>query len=179
MISKKLLLIVFTALISLMGCSGESSESSETVIVVSEPDPELRQFDMVDTYGTNSEFEPVSNLAVSPFIQGGEFELFWNIHSHFDYYVDFRINTSPTLSGSQLVFSDYCDSLFSCHDYQYLYCDYQSDFDIVCENYLGETQVAYIGDYIERIPQTLYFILDTCDGHGLNCTYQAIPVVME
>ena len=177
MIIKKYLFIIVSILI-LAGCKGSVSVSSDDY---SDPDPDLRQFDVIDTYGYNSEFDPLSSLAISPFINDGEFDVFWDIRSNYDYYVDFRINSTPTLSGSQLVFADYCNSDFSCHSNQFLYCycEYQSDFDIICENSEGDIQAANIDHHINTIPQTLYLILDTCNGYGLDCQYQTIPIVFE
>ncbi|MGH1486646.1 MAG: hypothetical protein ACRBCI_10540 [Cellvibrionaceae bacterium] len=165
------------AFLLLVGCNGSSEVSVS--YSDSEPDPNFRQFDVIDTYGNNSEFDPLASLAISPFINDGEFDLFWHIDSDYDYYADFRINDRPTLAGSQLVFSEYCNSDFPCHNNQFLYCEYQSDFDVICENSNGDIQVANIGDQIDTIPQTLYLILDVCDGYGFNCEYQTIPIDFE
>ena len=178
MFKPALLLTFFISSLLLVGCGGGSVEVSATYSNDVD-DPELRQVDIIDTYGTNSEFEGVSSLAISPYINNGEFEVFWDILSNDDYYVDVRINTVPALAGSQLIFSDYCDSDYSCYDHQYLYCQYHSDFDVVCENYLGDVQVDNITGMIDTIPQRLFLIVDTCDGYGENCTYQTIPVLFE
>lgn len=173
-------IFILSIIFGLTACGGGSGSAEVSLgYSYSGDDTELRQFDVVDTYGNNSEFDSIADLAISPYINGGIFDLFWDIRTDYDYIVDFRINTTPTLAGSQLVFSDYCDSLSSCYNNQYLFCEYQSDFDMICENFRGDTQAAYIGDYINRIPQTLYLILDTCNGEGFNCNYQAIPVLME
>lgn len=173
-----LFIFILPIIFGLTGCGDDSVEVS-LGYNYSDNDTELYQFNVIDSYGTDSEFDSISSLAISPYINGGAFDLYWDIRTDYDYIVDFRINTTPTLAGSQLVFSDYCDSLSSCYDNQYLFCEYQSDFNMICENFKGDTQAAYIGDYIDRIPKTLYLILDTCNGEGFNCSYQAIPVLME
>jgi hypothetical protein len=173
-----LFFIILPIIFGLTGCGDDSVEVS-LGYSYSDKDNELYQFDVIDSYGNDSEFDSISNLAISPYINGGVFDLFWDIRTDYDYIVDFRINTTPTLAGSKLVFSDYCDALSLCYDNQYLYCEYQSDFEMVCENFKGDGQASYIGDYIDRIPKTLYLILDTCNGEGFSCNYQAIPVLME
>lgn len=139
------LLFLSVTLVVLAGCGGSSSGSGYVYIGTDTANPELRQFDIVDTDGTHSEFDSIEELEVSPLVNNGEFELFWDVYSDYDYFVDFRINTSPTVAGSQLVFSEYCDIHLTCHDYQSLYCEYQVDFDVACKDYKGDIQVANIG----------------------------------
>jgi hypothetical protein len=173
--NKSLLTVVLliVTLLALPACNYSVAVSSSSV------DPELQRFDIIDTYGNNSEFDPLNSLAISPYVNGGEFELFWDINSHQGYYTDLRINTRATLSGSQLVFSSYCDPDFPCHRNQALYCEYQSDFDVICEDSFGDIQRANIAHLISQIPERLYWIFEVCDGYGLNCDYQTIPVLME
>lgn len=141
--------------------------------------PILHQFHMIDTYGTNSEFDPVTHLAVSPFINAGQFEIFWDTQSTFDYFVEVRINDAPTTDRSRLISSNLCGPDYYCHDHQYQFCDYSSGFDIFCEASDGSLQSEYIGDLIETIPQDLYFILQVCDTGFYYCEYETRAVSVE
>lgn len=165
--------IIAVVIVLLAGCN-----ASVEVTATSDPGPELRQFDIVDTDGSNSEFDPLASLSISPFINNGEFELFWDVYSRIDYTLDVYIHSSATIPNSPPIFSQHCSPGDDCDDYPYLYCQYQTDFDVVCENASGDIQGENIGFLINRIPQTLYFILDICD-YGGYCEYQAIPVSME
>jgi hypothetical protein len=173
MLKKTLWLMLSVLFVS--GCNYSVSVSSGH----GHSDPELNQFDIIDTDGTNSEFEPIANLSISPFINDGEFEIFWDIRADEDYTVDFRINTNATLAGSQLIYAEHCSPGSPCHDNQFLYCDYENDFDVVCENANGDVEIGNIDRLITQIPQTLYFILDVCDSLSGYCELQAIPVLME
>jgi hypothetical protein len=163
------------ALLLISGCNYSVSVSTGS----SHADPELNQFDIIDTDGTNSEFEPIANLSISPYVNAGRFELFWDIHADHDYSVDFRINSGPSLTGSALIYSEICSPGSPCHDNQMLYCDYQTDFDVVCENANADAEFGNIDRLVNQIPQTLYFILDVCDTFSGYCELQAIPVLME
>ena len=136
-------------------------------------------FDMIDTDGTNSSFESVYDLNISPYINGGHFELFWETLAYSSYSIDIRVNTWPSLIGSQLLYTDTCGSFYLCDNTPILYCDYQTDFDIACESFFGHRQVANIGHLLTDIPQQLYFILDVCDNTSGYCDYQTLPVIME
>jgi hypothetical protein len=98
-----LLFFILPIIFGLAGCGDDSAEVS---LSYSYNDTELHQFDVIDSYGTNSEFDSTYNLAISPYINSGAFDLFWDIRTDYDYIFDFRINTTPTLAGSQLVFSE-------------------------------------------------------------------------
>lgn len=141
--------------------------------------PHLEQFDVIDTYGTNSHFSPVSELAISPYVNGGEFSLLWDIRSDYDYQVDVLVNRIPSLVGSQLVSSHSCGPGLNCDIHQYLDCEYTDYFLMQCEDSEGNLQSAYIDHLIDRVPQTLYMILDVCDSSDQDCSFQAIPVSMR
>ena len=108
--------LLFYILPIIFGLAGCGDDSVEVSLGYSYNDTELHQFDVIDSYGTKSEFDSTYNLAIYPYINSGAFDLFWDIRADYDYIFDFRINTTPTLAGSQLVFSGYCDSLSSCYD---------------------------------------------------------------
>lgn len=144
-----------------------------------EPHPNIRSFEIIDTYGTNSNFSPVSSLAISPYVNGGDFDLLWDIHSHQDYWVDIYVNSGPFLTGGQWISSTYCGPGLACDYHPVAACTYTDTFDVICEDANGDIQGAAIDHLITSVPQTLYFILDTCDVNFDNCEYQAIPVLME
>ena len=141
--------------------------------------PELRQFTVVDSYGTHSDFDPDIPLRVSPYIYFGAFDIQWDVYSFFDYEINFRINTLPSIYGSQLIAADDCSYYTDCYWDQQLYCQYQLDFDVVCESpSSSDIHVSNISHLISTIPQTVYFILEVCNDYAY-CEYQAIPVIMD
>lgn len=141
--------------------------------------PVLTTFEMVDTYNTNSEFEPDETLYISPYINSGYFDIYWNIFSDYDYFVEFRFNTDATTVGSRLITSEWCGPGLDCDDHQYQYCEYTSDFYLECESGSGLFQMEYIGDMIHQIPQSAYFIVQVCDTSFFYCESQIRHVVME
>lgn len=141
--------------------------------------PALRQFDIIDTYGTNSEFDNNTELAISPIINNGEFEIFWRVTSDVDYYVEFRINDRASPNGSRLISSELCGPFSFCHDNQYQFCDYSNSLNVRCESSSNHRQSAYIGDFLPNIPQDAYFILQVCDSAYFYCEYEARHVSIE
>ncbi len=140
--------------------------------------PTLYSFDMIDTYGTHSAYEDI-HLALSPYVNGGLFEVEWDVNYSDDYYIDLRINDINSIHGSRVITSEYCDPIFPCDRDQYQFCEYTPDFYVGCENSVGNYQEDYIGDMIHSIPQDLYFVLQVCDSQRFHCEYETLPVSME
>ncbi len=138
----------------------------------------MREFHVIDTYGTNTEFDNI-DLALSPFINAGEFEVFWDVRSDYDYFVELRFNDRPTTDGSRLISSELCGPYFYCDDHQYQFCDYTSGLTLECETSSGDFQYDYIGDLLYTIPQDAYLILQVCDTRFYYCEYDVLPVSME
>lgn len=176
----KIVIAVLSALI--LSACGESSlevyeEYSSEIYVTA---PELVSIGLLDSYGNHSDFDPNYLLTISPYINHGVFDIFWEVISNKSYIVDVRINNFDGIVGSQRLFTDICDPYYSdCFQEQMLLCDYDSHFDIACAEPNGETQVANIGHLVNQIPQSLYLIVDICNEFGEFCHYMSIPVSVE
>merc|ERR1712137_1532793 len=109
---------------TLAACDDDHHSGHHSHHQSSRANPELYQFDIIDTYGTNSEFDDTTELALSPLVNAGQFEVFWQTQSDRDYYVELRFNDKPSTDGSRLITSDFCGPFYYCHDNQYQYCDY-------------------------------------------------------
>jgi len=141
--------------------------------------PSLYQFHVIDTYGTNTEFDAPIELALSPYVNSGHFEAYWDLASEGDYFTELRINDIPSTDGSRLITSDMCGPYYPCHDNQYQFCEYTADFDISCETPSGDFQREYVGDMIDDIPDDLYLIFQVCDSSFFYCEYETRRVSME
>ncbi|VUD56440.1 hypothetical protein TDB9533_02095 [Thalassocella blandensis] len=140
--------------------------------------PQLYMANMVDTYAVNSEFDN-EHLALSPYVNFGEFEVFWDMRSEGDFFVELRVNDIDQSTGSRLITSDWCSPYSDCYHQQYQYCDYSSDFYLTCDTPSDTVQEEYIGDLVKTLPQDLYFIVQVCDTSFIYCEYQSFPVLME
>ncbi len=141
--------------------------------------PTLYQFHVIDTYETNTEFDTQTELAISPYVNSGLFEIFWETDSFDDYVVEFLFNTEASTIGASTVSRQYCGPYQSCHHQQYQFCEYTSNLYLACELPNGDFQSRYIGAELVNIPQDAYFILQVCDSNYFFCEYQARPVSME
>ena len=170
--------MVLTA--GLVACHGDSCYDDcydEPTHPASYP-PTLYSVDMVDTYYTNSEYDD-EHLALSPYVNFGEFEVFWDMVSRGDFFVEMKVNTRSDAVGSRVITSDWCSPWSDCYSYQYQYCEYSTDFYLSCETPSGSVQAEYIGDMLHTLPQDLYFILEVCDTSFIYCEYQSFPVLMQ
>ena len=139
----------------------------------------LKQFDMVDSYGYDSYFFPYAFLSISPFINGGLFDIYWSLDAYQDYYLELTISSDPSFTESQLIYTDQCDIYGGCHQEQALQCEFTPDLELNCGNHLGEYQDNYIGDWFDTFPQQLYLKLEICDDDFYYCEYSTKSVQFE
>ncbi len=172
-------LSIFSLAILLSACGGENGGGDYTIIYDDASAPYLRHFAIIDSYGHNSDFDYNVPLAVSPYINFGAFDLLWDVISDYHYQVNFRINTVPSVYGSQIIAADYCGPESPCHFDQQLFCNYQWNFDVVCESPFNDVHLSNIDNLITAIPQTVYFILEVCGDYENYCEFLALPVTME
>lgn len=160
--------------LGLTGCNVEVSDSDDYVAK-----PAVYAFNMVDSYKTNSEFED-EHLALSPYLYGGDFELFWDVGANQSYSLDIYVNDRPYLDNDAVLVShDDCSTLNSCHREQYQYCEYSANMNMYCTTASGDSQSGYIGHVVSQLPQDVYFILDACDTFSGLCESRTLQVLLE
>jgi hypothetical protein len=143
--------------------------------------PELEAFNIVDSYRTNSEFEPGIPLRISPYVDNGEFELFWELEKNVRYRAELFINDTPQLENAILVTSTWCGPDQNCGQFSYQYCEYQSNLRLQCaaperNNTVRDIDISPL---FEELPDTLYLSLEVCDQDLLYCEYQSRAVEFE
>ncbi|MFL0800683.1 MAG: hypothetical protein K6L80_09570 [Agarilytica sp.] len=184
--------VLLIALVSLLAACGEGGYSVETEYYYdsshdhhesdhqyAHDEPELYQFHIIDTYETNTEFDTHTFLALSPYENGGEFEIYWETESRDEYVVEFLFNTQPSPFGARTISQEYCGPYDYCDDNQYQFCEYTSNLYLACESSSGDYSERYIGDQLDTIPQDAYMILQVCDTQFFYCEYEARQVSME
>lgn len=170
-LTQSLLLI---CIIFMVGCGG----GSKTVHVVPPPvnyTPELRSFDMLDSYDVDTRVDDHTPLALSPYYYGGLFEVYWSANSLEDYVLELRINDRTSPNDSYLVHSERCGAGLWCDQAGTLICEYTSDFAMACE---GE-ELIDVSELFPNVPEELYLILQVCDIDSAYCEYDYYPVWME
>lgn len=143
--------------------------------------PELISFNMVDSYRTNSDIEPDVELRVSPYIDDGEFELFWEVNPDIRYRAELFINDRPNLANAISLTTSWCGPGRDCRNFSYQYCEYQSDLRLQCAAPEQNSPVrdVDISPLFDDIPEALYMMLEVCDRDIFYCEYQSLPVVFE
>lgn len=139
--------------------------------------PELRYFDIIDSYGVDTARNPRTELALSPFEYGGLFEIFWGVNSLEDYTVSLKINDRATLLNSITVHSEVCGANKWCDQAGSLVCEYTEDFYLSCDNSGRLADIAPL--FPNDPPQTLYLFLEVCDNDSFYCEYDYYPVEMQ
>lgn len=161
-------LVLFFCLL-LSACGGEMAERDFN------PTPTLLAFDIVDSYGVDTGYS-VKPLALDPYINNGLFDIFWKANSLYDYRLNVRINSTPDVSSSLLVYSDICGAGRACDQGGNVICEYTSDFYLSCNNARHPTDIAGL---MKRVPQNLYLMLEICDLDSPYCSYKYYPVSLQ
>lgn len=170
-LSQSLLLI---CVMVLAGCGG----GGKTVHVNPPPvnyTPELRSFDMFDSYDVDTRVDHHTPLALSPYFYGGLFDVFWHVSSREDYILELRINDRASPHGSFLVHSEWCGKGLWCDQDGALICEYTPHFTMACEG----NELVDISLLFPSVPRELYLILQVCDFDSPYCEYDYYPVWME
>ncbi len=167
-------LLIVSALALVTACGGEARQLDPPPGSFAEP--ELRAFHFIDSYGVSTEDEYDPLLIVDPYVDDGLFEIYWNVRSHADYRVEYRVNDIPSLTGSTLVYSERCGAGRQCDQSGLRLCQYYPDFTMACG---FDDFVTDVGHLIYQVPQTLYSILRVCRLNGAYCEYEYHPVRMR
>lgn len=177
---KTALLFVLSIIGLLAGCGGGGSSGGGAEHDTHYP-PRLDAFHLVDSYGDSSE-DGAPYLGLNPYIDGGQFEVYWYADNVHDYTIELRINDAPTLSGSRLISSDYCGVDLDCDREGIQFCEYYADFSMSCDppgTANPNQYITYFDDLVFTLPETLYLILDLCDTESDYCEYRTLEVVVE
>lgn len=140
--------------------------------------PELYGFSIVDSYGVDSDQDFVSPLSIDPNVDGGWFEIYWDVESHNDYTVEIALNDRADMRGAIVVGREYCGPRLACDDLGGHFCHYTKD------NYLGcawlDNEVHHnqkdVYDFLYEFPQPLYLNIRVCDLQGRFCEIGSLPV---
>lgn len=172
------LLVVLAGVLLLAGCRIEGSSSDSRPHYY----PSLEAFHLVDSYGNSTEDDRDPFLVIDPYIDNGEFEIYWYADNLHDYTVEFRISDAPRLRGSRLISNDYCGIDLDCDLDGIQFCRYYTDFSMSCDppgTQHPNQHITYFDDLIVTVPQTMYLILDICDTESDYCEYQTREVLLE
>jgi hypothetical protein len=167
-VKKNYLMLLLCAMLS--GCGGGAVVEQSF-----NPAPTLVGFDIVDSYGVDSGYSTKA-LTLDPYINNGLFDVFWKANSLYDYRVNIRVNATPDISNSLLIYSDICGAGRACDQGGSLICEYTSDFYLSCNNARNPTDIASL---MKRVPQNLYVMLEVCDLNSPTCSYRYYPVSMQ
>nr|WP_324258606.1 hypothetical protein [Cellvibrio fontiphilus] len=162
-----------SSILLLVGCGGSGS-------AVSDPGedyrPELRAFDIIDSYDTDTAKPNHPPLALSPYFYDGLFEVFWSVNSLEDYTVSLRINDRASIANSILISSQVCGAGFACDQGGGWICEYTNDFFMSCDTSSREVDIYPL---IDQLPQRVFLLLEVCDRNSGYCEYDYYPVTLE
>lgn len=157
----------------LMACDG----SDAPVALVPELCPELRAFDIIDSYNTDTASPNFPPLALNPYLDDGRYEVFWDVVSFEDYTVNLRINERGSIGGSILISSQVCGAGRRCDQAGHWICEYTSDFYMSCNDFSDKVDIAPL---IRQVPQQAFLFIEICDTNsGDCCEYDYYPVTLE
>lgn len=157
----------------LTACGGTSSAAHDPH---EEFVPELRAFDIIDSYDTDTAVPKYPPLYLTPYRYDGLYEIFWAVDSLEDYTVNLRINDRASIAGSLLINSQVCGAGRRCDQSGNWICEYTTDFYMSCDNATREVDVYPL---IQQLPQQVYLLLEVCDRNSGYCEYDYYPVTLE
>ena len=162
-----------TLLVTLWGCSGGSHHHVDTHY-----GPELYGFYIVDSFGVNSEFDHVTPLELDPEVDGGLFDLYWDVESHDDYRLRVGVNDQPTMHGAEIVGSARCGWGLFCEEDSGFICEYTSFGEVGCGLDLAEADynLVSIDHLLVTYPEARYVKIQFCDLSGDICEVSSLPV---
>lgn len=170
--------LIALILLGITACGGNSSAVHPEDYV-----PELRYFDIIDSYDVDTARDPGADLALTPFRYDGLFEIFWEVNSLEDYVVTFKINDRPSLVNSIAIHSEVCGERKWCDQAGNLMCEYTREFYMTCANSNELVDILPLFPVDENqeaiTPTTLYLFLEVCDYDSFYCEYDYYPVLME
>ncbi len=170
----KIRILLLVCALSLAGCGG----SDEVHVIVPPPvnyTPELRSFDLLDSYDVDTRFDDHTPLALNPYLYDGLFDIYWRANSLEDYRLEVLINDRPEISRSLLVYSERCGAGRNCDQGGSLICEYTPHFTMGC----GLGSDIDLAPLIHSVPQEVYLILQVCDIDSPYCEFSYYPVWME
>ncbi|MFT7559428.1 MAG: hypothetical protein ACI93R_001339 [Flavobacteriales bacterium] len=143
--------------------------------------PVLEQFDITDSYGIDSEFDDDIELHISPFNNGGEFELRWDVDYPYSYRTRLMINDHNSPSNALILSSDVCGDGRECGNYSHQYCNYSEFFEIGCGTPERDTWQGWkdVSEFVFDVPESAYLVLEVCDTSDNYCDYRSRRVVFE
>lgn len=166
-------IVLFVALASLMlsACGGSHREPAYEEDYV----PELRSFDMIDSYDVDTSTSNAP-LYLSPYEYEGLFEIFWKVNSLENYRVSLKINDRDTLTNSITIGSTVCGAGLVCDQSGSWVCEYTEDLFMNCDTSVSDVDVEPL---FNVIPKNLYLLLEVCDIDSNYCEFDSYPVTME
>lgn len=137
--------------------------------------PHLYAFDILDSYDTDTAYSDAP-LALNPYLYHGLFNIYWEVDSLEDYYVELSVNDYSDLTDSILVHSERCGAGLFCDQSGSWMCEYGADLTLSCNDGVEVTDISLL---FNQVPQDLYLILQICDVDSSYCEYDYYPVLME
>jgi hypothetical protein len=157
----------------LMACGGSGGSVAH---VPEQYLPELRVFDIIDSYETDTANPNYPPLALNPYLYGGLYEIFWAVDSLEDYTVSLRINDRASIADSILINSQVCGVGRRCDQAGNWICEYTHDLYMSCDDSSREVGIYPL---VRQLPQRVYLLLEICDRNSGYCEYDYYPVTLE
>ncbi len=166
-------LIILLIVSSFTACGSDGSATPRVINYT----PELKRYDVVDSYGVDTAKPGTTPLAISPYLDNGLFDVFWQVNSLEDYRVNIRINDAAGISQSLLIYSEICGLGKACDQGSGVICEYTTDFYLSCNN--SKRPIDIFELFPNKAPQKLFLLLEICDLDSSYCAYDYYPVLME
>jgi hypothetical protein len=168
-------LIVIIVSISFTACGG-GGDGEVVVVHAVNYTPELKRFDVVDSYGIDTREPGTTPLTIDPYADNGLFDVFWRVNSLEDYRVNIRINDRAGVNNSLLIYSEICGLGRACDQGSGVICEYTDDYWLSCNN---NRAIDIYPLFPLGAPEKQYLVLEICDLDSTYCAYDYYSVWMK
>jgi hypothetical protein len=174
-ISFKFGMLLLSSFLVLTACGGGGSSSTPVSLTTT-----INSFSIVGTSASNAG-DPVP---INANVNGGNFEVSWDVSSSDAYHVEMYISDDATLDTNTdiNILGKNCGSnatFYECSKTANFSCKFKTTNLISCGPISVANTEVDLMTYLSTLPKAAYFILDACNGLLTSCKTQAVEVVFQ
>lgn len=168
----------FVGIMVLTACGGGPNGGNALSSKPSNPTT-INSYIITGTSPTTSAVQPI-NAGVN----GGDFNVSWNVSSTDPYHVDLYVSYDATLSKTDDIkfFGQNCgssSSIYNCDQNASFPCTFTGDNKLSCGTVSAANPQKDLGSFLINIPQSAYVIMEACNGLFTDCTTSSIAVEFQ
>ncbi len=125
-----------------------------------------------------------TSIVIDPAIEGGAFNLQWDIDSSDPYHIELYLSDDSQLSKASDInfFGQNCGSpstVYNCNSVGDFDCRFTSENKISCATVNSVNKEKNVTDFMTTLPKDAFIVIEACNGLFDSCKESAIEVVFQ